>query len=153
MTAQKHYIDTVYYDLELTSNVFKTLGSQLFEKLKLGITPIEHAVLDTLSCNEGICQRDLAKLILRDRANTGRILDSLEGKGLIIRFIDKKNNRLINKLNVTEEGKKLLIKVHKKIEQTLENARISITDDEVKQIQVSLKKLRNAVLDMVNMQI
>lgn len=153
MTAQKHYIDTVYYDLELTSNVFKTLGSQLFEKLKLGITPIEHAVLDTLSCNEGICQRDLAKLILRDRANTGRILDSLEGKGLIIRFIDKKNNRLINKLNVTEEGKKLLIKVHKKIEQTLENARLSITDDEIKQIQVSLKKLRNAVLDMVNMQI
>ena len=153
MAKPKHYIDTIYYDLELTSNAIKALGSQMFEKFKLGITPMEHAVLDTLSCNDGICQRDLAKLILRDRANTGRILHSLENKGLITKSVDKKNNRTINRLNITDNGKKIIRIVHKKIEQTLYNARLSITDNEIEQIQNSLKKLRGAVLDMVNMQI
>ena len=97
MPKVKHYIDSIYYDVELTAYAMRMLGRQLFENLNLGITLAEHAALDTIFCNAGICQRDLAKLILTDRANTGRILDSLEEKGLITRFVDLKNNRLVKK--------------------------------------------------------
>lgn len=97
MNTKKHYTDSIYYDIELTARIMKLLGTQVFENLKIGITPEEHAALDTIFCHPGICQRDLAKLILKDRANTGRILHSLESKNLITRTIDMKNNRLIKK--------------------------------------------------------
>lgn len=83
MAKCKHYIDSIYYDLELTASMLKAMGAQLFDQWEVGISPLEHAALDTIFCHAGICQRDLAKLILKDRANTGRILDSLEEKGLI----------------------------------------------------------------------
>lgn len=153
MPAQAHYIDSIYYDLELTANFIKTLGTQLFERMGIGISPIEHAVLDTISCNIGICQRDLAKLILKDRAYTGRILDSLEIKNLITRINDTKNNRLVRKLGLTEKGKKKLNEVQAKIEETLEKVRISISDEEISQIQNSLKSLRQAVLETVKIKI
>ena len=153
MPAQTHYIDSIYYDLELTANVIKTMGAQIFEKMGIELTPVEHAALDTISCNKGICQRDLAKLIFKDRANTGRILDSLEEKKLIKRYIDTKNNRLVRKLDLTEKGRRKLNNIRNKIEETLKTISISISDDEISKIQNSLKSLRNAVLEIVNVKI
>ena len=111
-----HYTDSIYYELEQTSRLMKKITSQLFTKLEIDITMDEYAALDTISINAGICQRDLAKFILKDRANTGRILDSLEQKGFITRFIDTKNNRLVKKMGLTENGVRKIQQVNKKIE-------------------------------------
>lgn len=153
MTKRTHYIDSIYYDLELTADVMKVMGAQLFERLGTDITPMEHAALDTIFCNTGICQRDLAKLILKDRANTGRILDSLEEKGYITRFIDMKNNRLVKKMGVTEKGHQKLEEVHDKIEVYLKTIRSQCSDEEIEQLQVSLRKFRENILATVNMNI
>ena len=56
---------------------------QIFQKLDLPISLDEFVILDILIDNEEICQRDLAKLILKDRPCTGRLLNSLEEKGFI----------------------------------------------------------------------
>lgn len=153
MTKCKHYIDSIYYDLELTASLLKKLGDQLFEQWGLGISPAEHAALDTIFCNTGICQRDLAKLILRDRANTGRILDSLEEKGFITRYVDVKNNRLVKKMGVTEAGHKKLGEVRRKIDNHFLDIRGTISDGEVDQLQAALKKFRDNILMVVNMHI
>lgn len=148
-----HYIDSIYYDLQLTSNVMKKLGEQVFEKLALEITPLEHAALDTIFCNAGICQRDLAKLIFKDRANTGRILDSLEEKGFITRFIDVKNNRLVKKMGITEKGLLKLEEVNEKFEQLFQDLEKTVNKKEIEKTQKSLKKLRETLLEIVNMNI
>ena len=150
MAEPIHYIDTIYYDLALTANLMKTLGIQLFEQLELGISPLEHATLDTIYCNEGICQRDLAKLILKDRANTGRILDSLEEKGLITRFIDLKNNRLVKKMQVTESGQLKLEEINEKIQCYLKSINNQISEEEIAQLQTSLQKFQNKLLEVVD---
>ena len=75
---KKHFTDTIFYQVELTARYTKMLGTQLFGKLGLGLTPEEFSALDIISYSEDLCQRDLAKLILKDRANTGKLLDSLE---------------------------------------------------------------------------
>ena len=116
-----HYTDSIHYELEQTSRLMKKVTTQLFEKLEIGLSIDEYAALDTVSVNAGICQRDLAKLILKDRANTGRILDSLEQKGFITRFIDTKNNRLVKKMGITERGLKELDTINKKVKQYLES--------------------------------
>ena len=104
----KHYTDTLNYELEKTAKVMKILGMQVMEKLNISLLLDEYVALDIISCHQGICQRDLAKLIIKDRANTGRILNSLEEKSLITRFVDTKNNRLVRKMAITESGYKML---------------------------------------------
>ena len=110
-----HYTDSIHYELEQTSRLMNMLTNQLFKKLELSITFDEYIALDTVSINAGICQRDLAKLILKYRANSGRILNELEQKGFITRFIDTKNNRLVKKMGITETGLQELNSINNKI--------------------------------------
>ena len=101
---KNHFTNTIFYQIELTAKYCKLLGQQVFEKYDAGITVEEFSVLDTLSCNPQLCQRDLAKLILKDRANTGKLLDGLEKKGYIARKLSIKNNRPVKIVEITEKG-------------------------------------------------
>lgn len=137
-----HYTDSIHYELEQTSRLMKMLGKQLFKKLEIGITMDEYAALDTVSINAGICQRDLAKLIIKDRANTGRILDSLEQKGFITRFIETKNNRLVKKMGITEKGYDELNYINQKIKNYFEGVTRKLSEENVEKVQKALKAFR-----------
>ncbi len=137
-----HYTDTLNYEIEQVARLLRLISVRVFEQLEIDVTPDEYVALDTILCNSGICQRDLAKLILKDRANTGRILDSLEEKGLITRFIDTKNNRLVKKMGLTESGVKKIHQINKKIEGFINSSKRKLTDEELENIHSSLKKLR-----------
>ena len=152
-TQAKHYTESIYYDIELTARVMKVLGVQSFEKMGLGITPEEHAALDTISCHPTICQRDLAKLILKDRANTGRILNSLEEKKLITRFVDVKNNRLIKKMTITEEGFKRLHETNSKLKVILQQISSIFPQEEIDNLQNTLRNFRKKLEEFVDMNI
>lgn len=104
----EHFTDTVMYEIELTSKYIKHTGNRLFSQYGLNISPEEYTALDTINVHQNICQRDLAKLILKDRAGTGRIIVSLEEKKLVERYVDTKGNRLVRKMRITEEGLKVL---------------------------------------------
>ena len=145
----EHYTDSIHYELEQTSRLMKILGKQLFEKLEISITMDEYAALDTISINAGICQRDLAKLIIKDRANTGRILDTLEQKGFFSRFTDTKNNRLVKKMGITEKGYKELNFINNKIKQYFENVTNKIPEETWVKVQTVLKAFRLELEKMV----
>ena len=149
----KHYTDSIYYDIELTARIMKLLGVQIFDKLQIGLTPEEHAALDTIFCHPGICQRDLAKLILKDRANTGRILNALEEKKFITRAIDIKNNRLIKKKIITDEGNKNLAETNNKNKAHLQNVSCKFSSDEIEKLQETLRAFRKNLEELVNMNI
>ncbi len=137
-----HYTDSIHYELEQTARLMKLLTIQLFSRLEIELSTEEYAVLDTLSINAGICQRDLAKLILKDRANTGRLLNSLEEKGFITRFIDTKNNRLVKKMGITASGYRMLESINKRIRSYMENVTHKIPPEEVNRVQQTLKAFR-----------
>ena len=113
----EHFTDTVMYEIEITSKYIKHMGSKLFNQLGFKITPEEYTALDTINIHENICQRDLAKLILKDRAGTGRIIASLEEKKLVKRYVDTKGNRLVRKMKITEDGIKVLNSCYKAIKE------------------------------------
>lgn len=148
-----HYTDSIHYELEQTSRLMKILTTQLFEKLEIEISMDEYAALDTVSVNAGICQRDLAKLILKDRANTGRILNVLEQKGFITRFIDTKNNRLVKKMGITEKGLSELNNINNKVKAYLEGVTKRISQKEIEKVQKALKALRVELEQIVEMNI
>ncbi|CCX80107.1 marR family transcriptional regulator [Clostridium sp. CAG:715] len=137
-----HYTDSIHYELEQTSRLMNMLTNQLFKKLELSITFDEYIALDTVSINAGICQRDLAKLILKDRANTGRILNELEQKGFITRFIDTKNNRLVKKMGITETGLQELNSINNKIKTYLSGVTKRIPPEDVDKVRDILRAFR-----------
>ncbi len=149
----KHYIDSLHYDLELTAKYTKTLGIQILEKFNPDI-PIDCFVaLDTIFCNPGICQRDLAKLILKDRANTGRALEILEKAGYIERYNDTKNNRLVRKMEITEDGKQFLQKSTEYFRPIKDQIDTIISAEEEKLVRDILKKLREGIENLIEKQI
>ena len=137
-----HYVDSLYYEIELTGKYFRFLGTQMFNELKLDVSVDEFLVLDIIQTNDKICQRDIAKLILKDRANTGRIINSLENKGLLTRFIDTKNNRLVKQMKLTEKGKKVLEISSEYIRNGYKTITEQISREEIEKIKETLKNFR-----------
>ena len=149
----KHYTENIHYEMEQTVRLMKKLQLQMFQKLGFDISLDEYAALDIVSINAGICQRDLAKLLLKDRANTGRILDSLEEKGMVTRFIDTKNNRLVKKMGITEKGYRKLNEITKKIEVHVSSFAGNFSHDDVEKMHEMLKKFRGHLEEVVEMNI
>jgi len=153
MTKIRHFTDSIYYEIEQTAKFCRTLGVQVFEKLNFPISIEEYCALDTILCNEGICQRDLAKLILKDRANTGRLLNLLDKKRLIKRHVDLKNNRLVRKLSITDKGKVLLQDITKQIYPFYEKCVDKVSMDTINSLSHLLKQMRETLADTVELQI
>ena len=149
----EHYIESIYYQLEQTARYCRYLGSQIFQKLDMPVSMDEFVTMDTISLNDGMCQRELAKLILKDRANTGRILNSLEEKGYIERFVDTKNNRLVRKMRLTPEGREITTKVSKVLREYIEKLPKVLSKNDKFEIMESLKRFREGLQQEVEMKI
>lgn len=101
----QHCIETLFYKLQKTSRICHAFCESYFKEYALGeITYDEFIILDTVICNPEICQRDLAKLILKGTSHLSKILNNLEKKDLIQRPISKKGNRVVRKIEITENG-------------------------------------------------
>ena len=105
------YSKSIYYNIRLTSRYIKAYIAQILERFDLGISSDEIFTLDILKCDGPMCQRDLAKLLLKDRANTGKIARSLEEKGLIKINIEQKVKRPVKNLSITKKGLDMLKKL------------------------------------------
>ena len=156
----ERFTDTFYYDLELTTKFLRLFSVEFFKKLNTKLSQDEFITIETILCNSGICQRDLAKIILKDRANTGKILNTLEEKGYITRFVDLKNNRLVRKMGVTEKGKEVYDEVTEKLKSAVNKIMADenhkkhiISDEEIEYVREILKKFRENLKQLVDIQI
>ena len=153
MYKTKHFTNSLFYQMELTAKYCRSLGVQVFTKLNFPITVDEYSAMDVIMLHDGICQRELAKLILKDRANTGRILNTLEQKGYIERFVDTKNKRLVRKMIITDEGKKIFKKASDVLKEHLSSIPKILTDEEKETLKNTMIKLREGLKKEVEMKI
>lgn len=149
----KSYTNSAYYSIRLTSRFLKVFTSQLLEKLKAGISPDEVFVLDILKNKGEMSQRDLAKLLFKDRANTGKIAMSLKNKGLIDISAEQKNNRLIKQLSLTKNGIELLNSLWEKSKPVFDKISRQFTKEEDELLQNMLLKLRTGLSSVIESQI
>ncbi|MBQ8634607.1 MarR family transcriptional regulator [bacterium] len=101
------YEDSLVYQINLSAKHFDKLFEQFFKEINIGVSATEHLALMIVHDSKDCCQRDLARVLLKDRANTGKLAKSLEEKGLITINATIKNNRAVKILTITEKGKKL----------------------------------------------
>jgi len=147
------FIDSLYYQIKLTEKCSKILAKQLEEKLELEITLDELTALATINLHNGeIHQRDLAKILLKDRPNTGRMLNNLEEKGYIERIEQTKNKRQANIINLTPKGEETLDKLTDVIRPMFDNVHANMTYD-IEYLKSGLTELRELMKQEIDIQI
>lgn len=150
---EKHYTEGIFFDIRLTSRYLGMMGAQAFEKMRFDITFEEYIILDTISYNEGICHRDLARMLLRDRSNIGKIAVSLERKGFITIKLDIRNNRAVKKIYITENGIKICNDIYRRLEPFIKMINETIKQEEQEILSSYLSKIRNVLDKIVKTQI
>lgn len=146
------FTESLPYLIEEIAIYLELHGKVFFEKIAGNIITAEECrTLHVIEDNPDICQRDLARLILRDRVRTGRILDSLEGKGFIHRYGDLKNKRLVKKMKLTEQGKILFADIENKLKPYVDIMRDEFTEkqsQELKELLYSLKSVLSKIVEV-----
>ena len=151
MFKKSLYNKSLFFKIE---EISKYIQEDYISKYNKKITHDEFRVLDIINYNPDICQRDLAKLALRDCVKIGRILDSLEKKGYIERFNDTKGKRLVKKMKLTENGVSFYKEMINKIEpETQFFLNQVFTEVELKEINEHLNKLKKALASTVKVEV
>ncbi len=152
-TELTKYEDSLFYQLNSNSRYFNLLFEQFFKELNLGISATEHLALSVIADLKDCCQRDLAKVLVKDRANTGKIANALEKKGLININLREKNNRPVKILTVTKKGKELSEEIMKIILPTINKIYEEIDKETLEKAKETLKEFRKVVEKVVKVNI
>ncbi len=144
---------SVFYKIQQLGIYTNKLAENFFEIRNVDLTHDEFAALNFIINYPNICQRDLAKLLLRDRVRTGRILTSLEDKGFIKRVNSTKNNRLIRQLQITKSGEKIYSEQFAIMSKVMEKLLEKFSAKQMEELMESLSKLENALADIVEFNI
>ena len=148
------FIDSLYYQIKLTEKCSKMLAKQVEEKMDLEITLDELTALGTINLYNGeIHQRDLARILLKDRANTGRMLNNLETKGYIKRVEKTKNKRQANIILLTEKGSTTLGKLTKIIKPMFDDVHERLAEYDIEYLKNGIKRLREAMEETIEIHI
>ncbi len=133
-------------------NLSKIFAVQTFAAKKLKITPEQFTVLAVVYENDGLYQRQLSAMTLKDRPNISRIVTILENMGYLTKLQEAKGRKVL-KLSVTEEGKRIYKEILPIILSIWEETIDGITDDELENFNNVQLKLRKNLLGKVNIQI
>jgi len=141
----ENYTDSVIYQMQQTTLYCQEKGEQYFKAINAGVTLDQFSALDVLSHNSGICQMDLAKIILKDRVYASRIVGVLEEKRLIERRIETKGKRLIKGLYLTSEGEQIHSELKQELEEKFNSVFKEISDEEMEIITKGVLKLKQCL--------
>lgn len=148
MENKEHFVDSLAYEIELVSRVCHESFKRWFEANAKGITPEEFSILDTIDLGKNLSQIELANMMLKGKAHTGKFLDSLEKKGLITRLYDTKNSRMVKIPVMTELGTKTYNELRVKIEKISDRMNKVYPKKDIINLKNELKKFRETIIEM-----
>lgn len=146
----KNRIGSLIY---ITGTLIRGLSSQTFAEKGYDLTPDQYVILYLLLKNDEIMyQRQLAEVMLKDRANISRIIDIMHQKGLLEKIPDS-NGRKIYKLIVTEKGKEIKERIFPTDIDLIKMITNGISKEELAITFSTLEKMNLNIRDKVKLQI
>lgn len=100
----------------------------------------EVPALTVIGDEEAISQRQLGELLNLNRTTTGKLVDTLEAKGLIVRDRDPRDRRS-NALRLTDEGRQAVAVLHRSLERGEEHLTKLLTPPEHERLAAALRTL------------
>lgn len=145
--------DCLPYMVEKASIYLRLRGSFILNKLGSGLTLEQFITLDAISSCKEICQRDLAKIVLKDRSNITRILKILEEKGLITREPSTREKRIVKLIKLTDEGQEIINKYSLSVKTDLEEFFSDFDKNDIKSFRNVLERIVSKISEKQNIQI
>lgn len=130
----------------------RAIAVQRFSAKNFEITPEQLMVLSALIDHDGLYQRQLGMITLKDRPNITRIINILEKMNFVTRKPDV-NKRKIYKIFVTDEGKNVVKKVMPTALELWENIVDGVDEDELEITLKVMNKFRENLMKDMNIQI
>lgn len=130
----------------------RAIAVQRFSAKNFEITPEQLMVLSALIDHDGLYQRQIGMITLKDRPNITRIINILEKMNFVTRKPDV-NKRKIYKIFVTDEGKNVVKKVMPTALELWENIVDGVDEDELKITLKVMNKFRENLMKDMNIQI
>ena len=130
----------------------RAIANQKFVKANHPITPEQFTVLTAILDHDGLYQRQISALTLKDRPNITRIINILQEKGLVTRTADT-NKRKIFKINITEKGKEAYKLVTPTVIEHWQNIVQGVSDEELDSCLKVLNKIKTNLEEKLNIQI
>ncbi len=115
------------------------------------LTLDQYEILYVLTYNDGVYQRQLGKIVLKDRPNITRLINILLDKGMIERRQDEENKRLL-RIYITDEGRKSINKLAPLKQKIADKLLRNISGEEINSLLNVLEKMRNNLSDYFTMQ-
>lgn len=130
----------------------RAIANRKFVEADYPITPEQFTVLTAILDHDGLYQRQIGALTLKDRPNITRIINILENKGLVTRTADT-NKRKIFKINITKKGQDAYEEVLPTVVEHWQNTVKGVTDEELESCLRVLNKIKLNLEEKLNMQI
>ena len=143
------YEDSLFFQINSSSRYLHLAFEQLIKELNLGISPLEYLALTIIIDTKDCCQRDLARLILKDRANTGKLANTLSKKGYINIELKTKNNRPVKILTPSKKGLQINEKVRKITDPLYKKIESEMSKELMDNMVKNLKHLTNTVKNSI----
>lgn len=103
-TNMESFLDkSAGYLINMTALLLKRELNTAIKNKGIDVTPEQWAILNRLNENDGLTQKEVARLTFKDNANITRIVDKLESKGLALRSSDISDRRSW-KISITPKG-------------------------------------------------
>lgn len=129
----------------ITNNAAKKLAECFNERLsKLGITRVQWIALYFMGKYENISQSELGEKMDIKASSVARLIDRMERDGYVIRKRDPKDRRMTN-LILTEDGKRLQLKLLPEGEKMRKLVSRDLTEEEIETFKKVLKKMTENV--------
>lgn len=123
---------------------------QCFKNANFEITPEQFVVIEVLMHHDGLYQRQLSEITLKDRPNITRIINILEKGGFVERRSDK-NKRKVFKIYLTQKAKDIFPKLQEVTTKYRSVMTQGISNSELDACLQVLNKLLENLLDKVEM--
>ncbi|OTO52306.1 MarR family winged helix-turn-helix transcriptional regulator [Enterococcus faecium] len=129
-------------DIGMIARALDSISNIEFKEVDL--TRGQYLYLVRICENPGIIQEKLAEMIKVDRTTTARAIKKLESNGMIERLEDKENKK-IKKLYPTKKGAEIYPFIIRENNYSNAVALNGLSDEEAKQLEYLLKKVRKNV--------
>ena len=150
---ETNYTESTYYHMRLTARYVEKFMQQIFDKIGSKVTFDEFIVLEILKAEGVLCQRDIAKILLKDRANMGKILNSLALKGYLDIKVNEKGKRLVKNLYLTQQGVDYIEDIKKNMKPLIDKMSDMIDKDDQVILKLMLQKCQKEIEKLLELQI
>lgn len=147
------YADRLPYKIEKAAIYMKLRGSYILNSFDAGLSIDQFITLETIAFNPGICQRDLSKIVLKDRSNVTRILNILENRELITRELSVKGRRPIKTMKLTEKGDEIIKKYSSPLQKDMDIFLSDFSEEELEVVKKGLDRIITKISETVSIQI